>query len=86
MESCLLGRVHSERGRVQADANVPHLTSSDAWLNNVGYLVDLECGLCTVFIYLQSNRPNVSVEQDRQCTYNGILWRVRVTIFDVEKQ
>jgi len=26
------------------------------------------------------------MEQDKQCTYNVILWRVRVTVVEMERQ
>jgi hypothetical protein len=33
--------------------------------------------------YRESNR---SMEKDKECTYNVILWRVRVTIVEMERQ
>lgn len=33
-----------------------------------------------------SAEKNDSVTEDRQCTYNMAMWRVRVTIFAVERK
>jgi hypothetical protein len=41
----------------------------------------LECNVTNVLIVIECGK-----KQDRQCTYNVILRRVRLTIFAVEKQ
>ena len=38
-----------------------------------------------IFVSLEINNMN-KLEQDRQCTFNVTLWRVRVTTVAVEKQ